>query len=171
MVNKTGDASAAGSSPGYANDPAIEALNLTSVARDAAYRLKARFPGVVFTSGRRNRAEQASAMASNVVLHRNWIKETYIDSDAIRACQRWVDQHPEKKSRSDIAAGLTAVLDSLTDAQLSQVSKHLSGDAFDVQPVSHNGAAIKQMLRELTQKTGGKFLAEEGGLLRWHAQF
>ena len=157
--------------PGSARpDPAIESLNLSPKAKAAAYQLKSRFPGVIFTSGRRGRDDQARAMASNVALNRKWIVQTYMDGDAVRACQQWVDQHPEKVSKADIAAGLTAVFNSLSDAQVGRVSKHLSGDAFDVQPVP-NGEGIKQMLRDLTQQMGGKFLDREGGLERWHAQF
>ncbi len=171
MPDQSGPAGAVAAPIGPAKDAAIEALNLSDTAKNAAYKLKAQFPKVIFTSGRRDKAAQASAMASNVVQNRNWIKQTYIDSDAIRACQQWVDDNPDKVTRADIAAGLEAVLDGLTDAQLSHVSKHLSGDAFDVQPVTENADAIKQMLRTLTQQAGGKFLDKEGGLLRWHAQF
>src|ERR1700722_16771309 len=42
-------------------DPAIEALDLTATAKAAAYTLKGKFPDVVFTSGRRDKAGQASA--------------------------------------------------------------------------------------------------------------
>jgi hypothetical protein len=171
LSDQSGFASAAGASGGFATDPAIEALNLSDTAKNTAYQLKAQFPSVIFTSGRRDKASQASAMASNVVLNRNWIKQTYIDSDAIRACQAWVDSNPGATTRAQIAAGLTGVLQGLTDEQLSHVSKHLSGDAFDVQPVTDNADAIQQMLRDLTQQAGGKFLNQEGGLLRWHAQF
>ncbi len=152
-------------------DPAIEALYLSATAKSAAYQLKAAFPTIEFTSGRRDKAAQASAMASNVVLNRNWIRQTYMDSDAIRACQGWVDQHPQVTTKADLAAGLLSVLNSLTDEQLSHVSKHLSGDAFDVQPVDDNADAIVQFMRDLTQRMGGKFLDHEGGLRRWHAQF
>ena len=152
-------------------DPDIEALDLSDKAKKAAYRLKAKFPNIVFTSGRRDKAAQARAMASNVVLNRKWIKQTYHSSEAIKACQKWVDDHPEKKTKAEIAAGLKSVLDGLTDKELAQVSKHLSGDAFDVQPVTNDAKEIKHMLRELTKETGGKFLDKEGGLVRWHAQF
>jgi hypothetical protein len=58
-------------------DPAIEALDLSDTARNAAYELKKKHPLVTFTSGRRDKQEQANAMAGNVVLNRKWIKETY----------------------------------------------------------------------------------------------
>lgn len=156
---------------GDSKDPVIEALDLSDKAKKAAYRLKAKFSTIVFTSGRRDKAAQARAMASNVVLNRKWIKQTYHSSEAIKACQKWVDEHPEKKTKTEIAAGLKSVFDGLTDKELAKVSKHLSGDAFDVQPVTKDDKEIKKMLRELTKETGGKFLDKEGGLVRWHAQF
>jgi hypothetical protein len=47
-----------------------------------------------------------------------------------------MDDHKDKKTRKEIVDGLTEVLNGLTDEQLAKLSKHLSGDAFDVQPVT-----------------------------------
>ena len=154
----------------HATDPAIEALNLRSTAKKAAYKLKKAHPSVVFTSGRRNKRDQARAMASNVVLNRKWIQQTYASSKASKACQKWVDDHPDKKTKAEIEEGLAGVLDTLTDADLAQLSKHLSGDAFDVKPVTgHDADAIKKTIRGLPGLS--RFLDKEGGLVRWHAQF
>jgi len=49
------------------------------------------------------------------------------------------------------------------------LSKHLSGEAFDVQPVDKDAEAIKKTIRGLTGLD--KFFDTEGGLVRWHAQF
>ena len=152
-----------------ATDPEIEALDLSETAKKAAYELKKKHPSVTFTSGRRNKQEQASAMASNVVANRNWIKETYVQSTARDNCQKWVDDNKDKKTKDEIAAGLKGVLDKLTDAQLAQLSKHLSGDAFDVQPVDKDADEIKKTIKGLPGLS--KFLDKEGGLVRWHAQF
>ena len=62
-----------------------------------------------------------------------------------------------------------SVFNTFTDAELGKFSKHLSGDAFDVQPVSKNAEAIKKTIRGFPGLT--KFLDTEGGLVRWHAQF
>ncbi len=156
-------------SPTTVTDPEIEALNLSPAAKKAAYELKKKFPSVHFTSGRRDKQEQAHAMATNVVLNRQWIKETYVPSAARNACQKWADDNKDKKTVSEIAAGLKKVLDGLSDAQLAHLSKHLSGDAFDVQPVTKDAEAIKKAIRSLPGL--GKFLEKEGGLVRWHAQF
>jgi hypothetical protein len=152
-----------------ATDPEIEALDLSDTAKKAAYELKKKHPSVSFTSGRRDKQEQASAMAENVALNRNWITETYVKSVASDACQKWVDKNKDKKTKNEIATGLKGVLDALTDSQLAQMSKHLSGDAFDVQPVETDADEIKKTIRGLPGL--GKFLEKEGGLVRWHAQF
>jgi hypothetical protein len=150
-------------------DSNIEGLKLSEVARKAAYELKAKCPTVEFTSGRRDKEEQARAMAANVVMNRKWIQETYTDSKARDAAQKWVDNHPEAKSVDEIAAGLKQVLDGLSNGELGTLSKHLSGDAFDVQPVTKQATKIKRTIRSLPGLT--KFLEEEGGLERWHVQF
>ncbi|HWX43189.1 MAG TPA: hypothetical protein VN345_18730 [Blastocatellia bacterium] len=150
-------------------DPKIEALKLNDTARQAAYNLKAKHPGIIFTSGRRDKADQARAMASNVIKNHKWIVQTYKPTPVSTACQDWVDQNPDATSATEIAAGLESVLNGFTNQELRQLSLHLSGDAFDVQPVSQNAAQIEADIRALPGLD--KFLDKEGGLLRWHAQF
>jgi hypothetical protein len=162
------DGSAVAPAPAH-NDPEIEALNLAATARAAAYALKKAHPAVKFTSGRRNKADQARAMAGNVVKNRKWIEETYSNTPLRKKCQDWVDDHPDKKTKTEIAQGLLSVFDSVTDAELGTISKHLSGMAFDVQPVTTDAAKIKETIRGLAGLH--KFLDKEGGLVRWHAQF
>lgn len=150
-------------------DPAIEGLNLRGSARDGAYHLKGKHPGIVFTSGRRDKGDQARAMAGNVVKNRKWIVQTYKPTPVSAACQKWVDENPQATSSAAVAAGLLAVLNGFADTDLRRLSKHLSGDAFDVQPVMQNAEAIKADIRALAGLD--KFLEKEGGLIRWHAQF
>ena len=150
-------------------DPAIEALDLAPVAKAAAYALKRLHPDVVFTSGRRDKVAQARAMASNVVRNRQWIVQTYLPSPVCAACQQWVDRHPEAVTQEAIQQGLISAFDSVGETELGRISKHLSGEAFDVQPVAVNAEAIKASIRALEGLT--KFLEREGGLERWHAQF
>jgi hypothetical protein len=169
--NAGGTAAGPATSSTPLTDPEIEALNLSAVAKKAAYELKKKHPSVHFTSGRRDKQEQAHAMATNVVLNRNWIKETYVQSAARNACQKWVDENKDANTTDKIAAGLKKVLDGLSDAELALLSKHLSGDAFDVQPVVKDADKIKSTLRSLTRAHSGTFLEKEGGLVRWHAQF
>jgi len=167
-----GSSVAAGAAAGAAAatlDPAIEALNLRGAARTAAYALKKGHPSVTFTSGRRTKEDQARAMASNVVQNRKWIGQTYKPGIVSKGCQAWVDSHPEAKTKEQVAAGLLSVMNAATDTDLGKLSKHLSGDAFDVQPVQTNAEAIKKTIRGLAGID--KFLDKEGGLVRWHAQF
>jgi hypothetical protein len=150
-------------------DAEIEALDLAAIARAAAYALKAAHPTVSFTSGRRNKGDQARAMAGNVVKNRKWIEETYAASDLRTALQKWVDDNPKVTKSADVAAGLLGVFDAATEEAVGKFSKHLSGEAFDVQPVTLDAEAIKKTIRGLEGL--GKFLETEGGLVRWHAQF
>ena len=164
------DAAAAAAPAAPVTDAEIEALDLADAAKQAAYALKKKHPTVTFTSGRRTKQDQARAMAGNVVKNRKWIEETYSKSGVRDACQKWIDDHPDSKTRDEIEKGLVEILNKYSNAQLGVFSKHISGMAFDVQPVAQNADAIKKTLRELTDKKG-KFLDKEGGLVRWHAQF
>jgi hypothetical protein len=146
----------------------IASLNLSSKAKKAAEELLKQFPEVEFTSGRRDLKDQARAMASNVVKKRDWIKNTYMSNDASKACQKWVDDNPKATDQKSIEAGLLETLKGL-GGKAGQISKHLTGDAFDVQPVSKNAAEIKKAIKNLPGLQ--KFLEKEGGLVRWHAQF
>jgi hypothetical protein len=154
---------------GDTKDAEIEALDLTETARKAAYALKKKHPTVKFTSGRRDKDDQARAMAQNVVLNPKWIEETYAKSKASQACQKWVNDNTDKKTAAEVEAGLLGVLNGLTDSELAQLSKHLSGEAFDVQPVDNDPGKIKTTIQGLPGLK--KFLDKEGGLVRWHAQF
>ena len=151
------------------SDPAIEALDLAATARTAAYGLKKAHPAVEFTSGRRSKEDQARAMAGNVVKNRKWIEQTYASSTLRTQCQEWVDANTDKTTQAQIAAGLVSVFNTVTDADLGKFSKHLSGEAFDVQPVDKDAEEIKKTIRSLVGHS--KFLDTEGGLVRWHAQF
>ena len=150
-------------------DPEIEALNLAPKARTAAYALKKAHPSIKFTSGRRSKEDQARAMASNVVKNRKWIEETYVSSPLRKKCQDWVNNNPNKTTQAEIKQGLLSVFNTAVDDDLGKFSKHLSGMAFDVQPVVNNAEKIKKTIRGLPGLV--KFLEKEGGLVRWHVQF
>lgn len=150
-------------------DAEIEALYLADTARKAAYALKKAHPTVKFTSGRRDKNDQARAMARNVANNHKWIEQTYAISTLRTKCQEWVDNNSGKKTQADIAEGLLSVFNAATDADLGKFSKHLSGEASDVQPVEKDADAIKKTIRGLSGLV--KFLDTEGGLVRWHAQF
>jgi hypothetical protein len=154
------EASAAGRS--------IDDLNLVSYARNAAEALLEAHPDVVFTSGRRTVKEQADAMAGNVLRNRKWIEQTYVNTPERNALQRWVDDNRAATTKSAISAGLGGIMNGWTDAQKGRLSRHFSGQAFDVRPVAQ-GAAIKRTIRSLPSLR--RFLQSEGGLTIWHADF
>ncbi len=151
----------------------IDALHLADAARQGAVALQTAFPGVVFTSGRRTRGQQAAAMARNIVKSgkRSWIGDAYKPSATRNACQRWVDDNPDATTAGQLTAGLFIVLQCLSDKTVGEFSKHLVGLAFDVQPVarSHGGADIKAAIKALPGLT--KFIQSESGVTVWHAQF
>jgi hypothetical protein len=148
----------------------IDDLDLVDYAKEAAKKLRDTHPSVVFTSGRRNVKEQAEAMAGNVVQNRNWIKETYLQSAERDSLQKWVDDHPGATTKAQISAGLQGIMNGWTDEQKGRLSRHFSGQAFDVRPVAgQDGKAIKTTIRGLPNLR--KFLESEGGLTIWHADF
>jgi hypothetical protein len=146
----------------------ISDLRLVDYARDAAAALLAAHPNVVFTSGRRSVNQQADAMAENTVENRRYIEQTYAANPESRSLQQWVDDHPEATSKAAISIGLEDIMRNWTDTQKKTLSRHFSGQAFDVQPVD-DGDAIKETIRSLPNLR--QFLESRGGLTRWHADF
>ena len=149
----------------------LERLDLIEPAKSVVLELMKLCPEIMFTSGRRNRQQQAISMAENVMENRNWIGQTYVQSAASLLCQKWVNEHPVA-TREEIAAGLEEELEELTDDDVAHLSKHLKGLAFDVKPVSGiEGKKIREAIQTVVARHGGKFLEREGGLIRWHVQF
>lgn len=151
----------------------IYRLGLVGNAELAAKDLAASHPDAVFTSGKRSREEQASAMAENILNDgRQWINRTYKASLARDACQSWVTANPLATTKTEIESGLLSILETLSETQLEKLSLHMSGRAFDVRPVPGlSGTMILLTLRNVVHKYGGTLLEKEGGLIRWHAQF
>jgi len=144
----------------------IDEMNLAPTAKAAAKLLLGKHPNIEFTSGRRDVRQQAHAMAGNVAHDRKWIGNTYIKGQKLQA---WVDAHPEAVTVDQITAGLTQVMNTMSEDERSKISRHLTGRAFDVRPQKQNAKAIKADIRALPGLN--KFLEQEGGLVRWHAQF
>lgn len=149
----------------------IDHLGLVGPARAGALAIAAQFPEAQFTSGRREVADQARAMAGNVAVNRRWIEQTYSASAESRALQAWVNAHPDAKTAAALAAGFVTVMAHWSDEQKARLSKHFSGQAWDLQPMAPGprATACKAAIRKLPGLT--KFLEKEGGLIRWHAQF
>jgi hypothetical protein len=146
----------------------IEEMQLAPVAEQAAKLLLQKHPMIQFTSGRRDMRQQAHAMAANIVaLHdRKWIGKTYLAGAKLQA---GVDNHPSAVTVDQIAAGLFTTMSAMPEAELLKISRHLTGRAFDVRPVTVNAATIKNDIRSLPGLQ--KFLDKEGEHVRWHAQF
>lgn len=145
-------------------------LGLIGPAKSGALALEALFPGIEFTSGRRGVEDQARAMAQNLVLNRKWIAETYRSTAESRALQAAVDKAAGIRTAAQLQALLVSTMKGWNDLQRSRLSKHFSGEAFDVRPESGaRGEAIQAAIERLPGLT--KFLTREGGLVRWHAQF
>lgn len=147
----------------------INALNLAPAAKCGALLLALAHPSVKFTSGRRGYVDQARAMASNVVKNRRWISQTYMLTAESQRLQLVVNALSAHATQAEIQQALANQMASWSDAQKAKLSKHFSGEAFDVQPVTKDAAAIKATIRALPRLQ--KFLEKEGGLVRWHAQF
>lgn len=150
----------------------VARLGLVGRVNQFAMDLKRSHPDVVFTDGLRMRADQARAMAKNIALAGlSWVEKTYIDSEAKRAIVKWLKANPQYKSVDAIAIGLSDLMDTLTNDQLSALSKHFKGEAVDIQPVHGlTGVLLKQSIKHLCKKHGLKFIKREGGLERWHVQ-
>jgi hypothetical protein len=154
----------------FAQGLSVDDLDLVEYAKAAASKLQSDFPDVIFTSGRRDVAQQANAMAANVVQNRHWIMDTYADSNERDDLQAWVDANPTATTKEAIASGLAGIMSNWTDEQKGRFSRHFSGQAFDVQPVTgSNGNLIKAGIKSLPNLR--KFLDSEGGLVIWHADF
>ena len=146
----------------------IEQLNLEPVAEAGARKLKELFPHIDFTSGRRSLRDQARAMSQNVTLNNSWIYQTYTGSEAAISLQDYVDHHLNQTAKHYEDA-FTTILEKFSSDQLTRLSKHLGGQAFDIRPTTQDADAIKTTAHSLTGLT--KFLDKEGGLVRWHLQF
>lgn len=147
-------------------------LGLRGKAHECAIEIARSHPDVMFTSGMRTKREQARAMSQNVFKSRSWVRDTYKPSNLVNAIERWLRLHPDKTTQHEIAKGILSVFDSMPDAEVRKFSRHLTGDAFDILPVTgNNGLLLKQSIVHAVALHGGKFLDREGGLIRWHAEF
>jgi hypothetical protein len=145
-------------------------------AANAANRLLLQFPYLVLTSGVRLVDGQCEAMAENEAKARDWVQDTYKASPVELAVKSWLDANPTITDVAGIETGLLGVLAQFSPAEMHSLSWHLTGEAFDIQPLTDDRApAVKSAIGELViaEIEGGgsaKFLSSEGGLLRWHIQ-
>jgi len=127
----------------------IEEMRLAPIAKNAATIIKSKHPMLEFTSGRRDIRQQAHAMAANIVaLHdRKWIGKTYLAGAKLQA---WVDKHPEAVTVDALTNGLEQTMNAMPEQERTKISRHLTGRAFDVRPVSVNASKIKADIKALS---------------------
>lgn len=143
---------------------------LVGVARDVALQMAKDFPEMRITSARRTVLEQAQKMATNVVLNRSWIRETYALARAATECQAWADIHP-KAPYAELTEAFARIIEAMDEHARRQLSRHITGEAFDILPVGGaRGEKMREALQEWARKKSGKFLDREGGLTIWHWQ-
>lgn len=148
---------------------------LAPSAQTAAKLLLEKFPDLVLTSGRRNLYAQAQAMATNTIQDGElWISNTYKDSVAIQKLQQAVIDHSSRPRGFDVpylTGILSAILAQMPIEEQNSVSRHLTGLAFDIEPITEEPLAteVKEFIKALPKLN--KFLEREGNLSRFHLQF
>lgn len=118
----------------------IAQMKLAPNARKGAIWAQQRHPSIVFTSGRRDARDQARAMAQNCLKYgREWLFETYKrDRDGnpkpiIVTLYRWLEDHPEAMTAAQVTDGFYEAMLASHSGQLTALSRHLTGDAWDAQ--------------------------------------
>ncbi|WP_250510338.1 hypothetical protein [Caballeronia sp. GACF4] len=168
----TGAASAAECAFFVLVSKSIDDLDLAPHAKVGAESLRQQFGSiVVFTSGRRSVDDQARVMAHNIVekQDRQWIGKTYINGQEL---QKWVDDHPKAQTQEELEAGLLSVMNTWDETKLGNLSRHLTGAAFDMQPItSDKRKAVRDALDELPFVEANKILENESGVKVWHVPF
>lgn len=153
----------------------IAQMRLAPNARHGAEWVKARYPDLVFTSGRRDPLDQSRVMAENIVKYgRPWLLKTYKQSPIIDTLADWLTQNPTKVDAKTIAHGFYDCLLACHSGNLTKLSKHLTGDAWDaVWPGDEEGERICADLRTNmpVEYFLEKIIDREGGLRIIHAQF
>lgn len=142
---------------------------LRGEALEVALEFHALFPDAIFSRGIRTLRDQCRDMAENVSQNRMWILETYKASKPAIAAHAWVIANKHVRAVGDIADGLEFVLRTFSPLELEALSRHLTGDAFDIRPRSVRRDA-REWLDAEADKRGATFLEREGGLVRYHWQ-
>ena len=148
----------------------IAELNLAEPALTGARLLKTRHPEVVFVSGRTDALAEARRMAGNVENDRSFLMSNCRPSEARDELQSWLGANTSATSSEQIEAGFFALIDGWPVEKKMQISRHIVGLAFDVEPISGSyGDTVKQTIENLPKLN--VFLTKEGNLTRWCAQF
>jgi hypothetical protein len=144
----------------------IMLLDLSPEARRAAVELKRKHPEVVFTCGHRTIDEQVATLAMEIAKNRGWRNAR---NGAYQKIQNWLDENPTIATSEDVASGLKGLIRNMSHNEWDEISPHLTGRCFDIQPPLANADQIKadiQVLRLFEQ-----LLENEDGNTIWHIQF
>lgn len=162
---------------------AIARLSLNAQAHACAVAIAQQHPDVVFTSGRRTRDDQARAMARNIVQDREFraanpktkrkpYLDIYLAHTVIASIKRWLREHPKAVTAAEIEHGLKQVFAGMTDTEMTKLSRHFSGNAFDIAPVDGmRGQMILATIKREVSERGARLIENEGGVRVWHVQF
>lgn len=154
------------------NDEIIASLNPTAASVARAF--LAQHPDAVLTSGRRTVGAQAEAMAENVAVKTNWIRNTYLSSPLSVAMQAHVKALvPEDRTPENLANGFAAIMNLALPDELRRLSWHLDGSAWDARPVpgpEQEATARRLIATAIASGATGKVLTEEGGIRKLHVQ-
>lgn len=141
-------------------------LRLAPEARRSAVELKRKYPEVIFTCGHRTIEEQVATLAMEIAKHREWGNER---NGAYQKIQKWLDQNTTMVTTEEIAAGLRTLISNMSHKEQDEISPHITGRAFDIQPPSANAEQIKAHIRALPLLE--QLLENEDGHAMWHIQF
>lgn len=154
------------------NEDILSTLNPTAAGLARAF--LAAHPDAVLTSGRRTVGAQAEAMAENVSIKPNWIRDTYLSSPLSVAMQSHVQAlMPADRTPENLANGFAAIMNLALPDELRRLSWHLDGSAFDVAPDGDQAkldTLAGLLATAVASGATGKLLTKEGGLVRTHVQ-
>jgi len=163
------------------NTSDVDHLQLIEPARSMALAVKAAFPTIIFTSGRRSRFSTAKAITEDgrrVATARGishlagtvaYVTETYKETAAKDALLAALNALPDTDDWMTVQNAILAEINGWSDAFLGLLSRHPGGLAFDmhVDPKID----VTQLRATLAAQPGfDKFLDHEAGEAIWHAQ-
>jgi len=100
---------------------------------------------------------------------REWIARTYVPSPPIAKLEAALGAVKPPQPAEIIEKVLLACMQGMSPKELTHVSKHLGGLAFDVKPVG--GSRGEEIIAAMKALPGtGLVLTKEGGLTRFHWQ-
>lgn len=171
----------------------ITALRLAPTAKAVAIELQTRYPAVVFRRGRWTVADQAQQMILNLVetyrkaapdqdgeinrLHlimtlanRNSFGTNSRSSDTLRERLRaLLDGDADQLTQQGLQLQLESLISNLSQPELHDLSPHLTGNAFDIEPLFATPATLRQFLAEMPYACDFD-IEPEGNDQLWHIQ-